>query len=99
MQHLGRVGLHDMQQPPNFAHMSATSKTSAPRVAIRVTRWHDACKRRGLATDVERARALGVSRTTIYRLQTEITSPSLDLIARACALFNLPIEALFEVTR
>lgn len=50
---------------------------------------------RGL-TQEQLGQALGVSRQAVNALETEKHDPSLDLAYRIAALFNCPVEAVFE---
>lgn len=79
--------------------MSTSREGHAPCVTLRRERWDDACRRHGLATDDARAAAIGVSGSQVQRVQTNACTPGINFIARACAYFHCPIDALFEVTR
>lgn len=47
-------------------------------------------------TQEDLGRALGVSRQAINALETEKHDPSLDLAYRIAALFEQPVEAIFD---
>jgi putative transcriptional regulator len=47
-------------------------------------------------TQEELSKELGVSRQAVNALETEKHSPSLDLAYRIAAVFDLPVEQIFE---
>lgn len=47
-------------------------------------------------TQEQLGQALGVSRQAVNALETEKHDPSLDLAYRIAALFEQPVEAIFE---
>jgi len=47
-------------------------------------------------TQADLANQLGVSRQAVIALETDKHSPSLDLAYKISAVFNLPVEAIFQ---
>lgn len=73
---------------------------SGHHVRLRTVEFIDAFAKRGLLSDSDIAKVLGVSPSTIWRLRLGATSPSADLIA--CILkevSDLRFEDLFEIAQ
>lgn len=51
----------------------------------------------GYVTQTDRARALGIGRTTVYRVGVGEVAPSANVIARALLVLGCRFEELFEV--
>ncbi len=47
-------------------------------------------------TQADLAARLGVSRQAVIAIETDKHSPSLDLAYKIAAIFDLPVEAIFE---
>lgn len=67
-----------------------------PQLVLRVTRWHETCKRYGLESNASRARALNVDPATVTRVQAG-AAVTLRFVTRACAYFHCPLDVLFEI--
>ena len=80
-------------------HASPTdTEASQPKtvVAMRFEVFDALCNARGLDQDLKRARALGISHTTLSRLRSGHTSAGGKVIRRAIELLGVPYAALFE---
>lgn len=84
--------------------MQSNPPRSAPppkaEIKFRRYRFLEECERIGLATDVARAQAFGVSRTHISLIQSGRRQPGWRLTATILAVFHgygLRFEDLFEV--
>lgn len=81
--------------------MHAPSGTpKRPVIHLRQDQWDRHMNDEELRTYPDRAKRLGVSRTTIYRIESGETKPGVDFIAATLATFsNLRFEDLFEIKR
>ncbi|MGC5012603.1 hypothetical protein ACLQ2R_17705 [Streptosporangium sp. DT93] len=71
-----------------------------PVIRLRHGEWERHMTSKELTTDDARAAHIGVSRTTVLRIQNGGIQPGREFIAAAlCALPDIKFEDLFEVTR
>ncbi|MEU8264945.1 helix-turn-helix transcriptional regulator [Micromonospora sp. NPDC048999] len=73
-----------------------TSPPSAGAVALRVEEFDRITERMGYSNDAERAKAIGVSHTTISRLRSGKIRPGGRFIAATLATLGVPFETVFE---
>lgn len=65
-------------------------------VVMRFEVFDALCNARGLDQDLKRARALGISHTTLSRIRSGHRSAGGKVIRRAIELLGVPYAALFE---
>jgi transcriptional regulator with XRE-family HTH domain len=73
-----------------------TPTTAAGAVALRVEEFDRITRRMGYSNDAERAKAIGVSHTTISRLRSGKLRPGGRFIAATLAALNVRFEDIFE---
>lgn len=78
-------------------HVSERTPTKAAgAVALRVEEFDRITRRMGYSNDAERAKAIGVSHTTISRLRSGKLRPGGRFIAATLCALNVPFEDVFE---
>lgn len=81
--------------------MHAPTETyTRPVIHLRQDMWNGRMNAKELRSYPDRAKALGVSRTTIYRIESGETKPGVEFIARVLDAFDdLCFEDIFEIKR
>lgn len=73
------------------------SPDSEIRAVLKRDAWDALCASEGLTTYTAQAQALGVRHYTISRFVRGEVRPSIGMVLRACHVFGVPLQLLFDI--